>query len=106
MGLHPTKLEEMARLAVILRIAIAKHYVAAGTNSPSTTNEKRMTKAQRNFLKREQFQPEHNSPKHHVEVGANSLHRIPESYIPVNRGSRYAPPQRIPPGVRRGVGEG
>ena len=24
------------------------------------------------------------------------LHRIPESYIPVNRGSRYAPPQRIP----------
>ena len=26
----------------------------------------------------------------------NSLHRIPESYIPVNRGSQYAPPQRIP----------
>ena len=26
----------------------------------------------------------------------SDLHRIPESYIPVNRGSQSAPPQRIP----------
>ena len=64
----------------------------------STNNEKRKIYVQRDFLKREQSKPEHNSPKHHVEVGINSLHRIPESYIPVHRGSRYAPPQRIPPG--------
>ena len=35
MGLHPTKLEEMARSAQILRKTIAKHYVAAGTNDLS-----------------------------------------------------------------------
>ena len=65
-----------------------------------------MTKAQRDFLKRERFQPEHKAPKRHIEVVMSDLHRIPVSYIPVNRGSRYAPPQRIPKGVRRGVGEG
>ena len=54
--------------------------------------------AQRNFLKREQSKTEHKAPKHHVEVEANSLHRIQAIYIPVNRGSRYAPPQRIPQG--------
>ena len=106
MGLHHTKLEEMARSAVIQQKTIAKHHVAAGTNSPSTTNEKRKTYAGRDFLKCEQFQPEHKAPNRYIEVGMNSLHRIPESYIPVNRGSRYAPPQRIPKGVRRGVGEG
>ena len=46
MGLHPTKLEEKARSAVILRISIAKPTVAAGTNSLSTTNEKRAIQAQ------------------------------------------------------------
>ena len=35
MGLHHTKLEEMARSAVILRIFTAKRYVAAGTYSLS-----------------------------------------------------------------------
>ena len=40
------------------------------------------------------------------EVGMSDLHRIQADYIPVHRGSRYAPPQRIPKGVRRGVGEG
>ena len=65
-----------------------------------------MTIAQRNLLKREQSKPEHKAPKRYIEVGMSDLHRIPESYIPVNRGSRYAPPQRIPKGVRRGVGEG
>ena len=72
----------------------------------STNNEKRKTYAQRNLLKRKRPKPEHKAPKHHVEVGMKNLHRIPESHIPVNRGSRYAPPQRIPKGVRRGVGEG
>ena len=84
----------------------AKPHVAAGTNSPSTTNEKRMTIAQRNLLKREQSKPEHKAPKPNSELGMNSLHRNTADYIPVNRGSRYAPPQRIPKGVRRGVGEG
>ena len=84
MDLHRAKLEEMARLAVILRISIAKRHVAAGTNSLSTTNEKRKTKAQRNLLKRERFQPEHTAPKHHVEVEMSDLHRNTDTYIPVN----------------------
>ena len=67
-------------------------------NSPSTTNEKRKPKAQRDFLKREQSKPEHKAPKHYVEVATNSLHRKQATYIPVNRGSQNAPPQRISPG--------
>ena len=73
-----------------------KRHVAAGMNSLSTTNEKRMTKAQRNLLKRKRSKPEHKAPKHHVEVGIKNLHRIQATYIPVNRGSQYVPPQRIP----------
>ena len=61
-----------------------------------SNNEKRKTYAQRNLLKREQSKPEHQASKHHVEVGTNSLHRNTATYIPINRGSRYAPPQRIP----------
>ena len=83
----------MARSAVILRISIAKRHVDAGTYSPSTTNEKRMTKAQRNLLKREQSQPEHQAPERYVEVATNSLHRIQAAYIPVHRGSLH-PPRR------------
>ena len=85
---------------------MAKRHVTAGTYSPSTTNEKRKTYAQRDFLKCEQFQPEHKAPKHHIEVGMIDLHLNTATYIPVNRGSSHAPPQRILPGVRRGVGEG
>ena len=81
MGLHYTKLEEMARSAVILRISTAKPHVAAGTSSPSTTNEKRKPKAQRDFLKRKRPQPEHKAPKRYVEVGIIDLHRIPYTYI-------------------------
>ena len=91
MGLHHTILEEMARSAVILRISIEKHNVAAGTNSPSTTNEKRAIQAQRNPLKREQSKPEHKATNRYVEVGTNSLHRIQADYIPVNRGSLHFP---------------
>ena len=71
-----------------------------------SNNEKRMTKAQRDFLKRKRSQPEHNSPKRYIEVAMSDPYRIQATYIPVNRGSQYAPPQRIPKGVRRGVGEG
>ena len=77
---------------------MAKPHVAAGINSPSTNNEKRTIQAQRDFLKREQSKPEHKAPKRYIEVGTNSLHRKQADYIPVNRGSRYAPPQRITPG--------
>ena len=98
MGLHHTILEEMSRSAVIQQKTIAKRHVAAGTNSLSTNNEKRKTYAQRNLLKREQSKTEHKAPKRHVEVGANSLHRKQATYIPVNRGSQNAPPQRISPG--------
>ena len=77
---------------------MSKPTIAAGTNSLSTTNEKRTTPAYRDFLKRERFQPEHKATKHHIEVGMNSLHRMPATYIPVNRGSQNAPPQRTPPG--------
>ena len=75
---------------------MSKPTVAAGTNSLSTTNEKRKPKAQRDFLKREQSKPEHKATKRHVEVGTNSLHRKQADYIPVSRGSSHAPPQRIP----------
>ena len=91
----------MSRSAVILRISIAKRHVDAGTYSPSTTNEKRKTYAQRDFLKCEQFQPEHQAPKRYIEVGMIDLHRIPESYIPVNRGSLHFPAAADNPGWMR-----
>ena len=78
MGLHYTKLEEMARSAVIQKTKLQSY-----PNSvffPSN-NEKRTTYAHRDFLKRERFQPEHKAPKHHVEVAMIDLHRIPESNI-------------------------
>ena len=85
----------MARSAVIQKTKLPSY-----PNSvffPSN-NKKRKTYAKRDFLKRKRSKPEHKATKHHVEVGMNSLHRIPESYIPVNRGSQNAPPQRIPRG--------
>ena len=54
--------------------------------------------AQRDFLKRKRPQPEHKAPKRYVEVAMIDLHRIQAAYIPVNRGSSNAPPQRIPKG--------
>ncbi|MDD7772802.1 MAG: hypothetical protein PT954_00025, partial [Eubacteriales bacterium] len=101
MGLHPTKLEKMARSAVILRISITKRHVAAGTNSLSTTNEKRTTKAQRNLLKREQSKPEHKAAKRNIEVGMIDLHRIQAAYISVNRGSLHFPAAADTPGWMR-----
>ena len=97
MGLHPTKLEEMARSAVIQKTKLPSY-----PNSvffPSN-NEKRTPQAQRNLLKRERFQPEHKAPIHHVEVGISDLHRNTAAYIPVHRGSQNAPPQRIPRGEK------
>ena len=109
MGLHPTKLEEMARSAVIQQKTISKHHVAVGTNSLSTTNEKRTTNAQRNFLKRKRSKPEHKAPKHHVEVGMSDLHRTQADYISVNRGSLHFPaaadPQRGQERCWRGIGD-
>ena len=87
----------MARSAVILRISIAKRHVAAGTNSPSTTNEKRKTYAGRYFLKCEQFQPEHQAPKRYIEVGINDStgYKLP---ISLSTAAAYIfPPQRISP---------
>ena len=95
MGLHPTKLEEMARSAVIKKTRLPSH-----PNSvffPSN-NEKRKIYVQRNLLKRERYKPEHQAPKHHVKVVMIDLHRNTAAYIPVNRGSSNAPPQRIPQG--------
>ena len=83
----------MSRSAVIQKTKLQSH-----PNSvffPSN-NEKRKIYAHRDFLKRERSKPEHKAPKRYIEVGTNSLHRIQATYISVNRGSRYAPPQRIP----------
>ena len=66
-----------------------------------STNEKRKTYAQRNLLKRERSQPEHKATKHHIEVGISDLHRIPESYIPVNPRQPTFPRRSGFPGVRR-----
>ena len=98
MGLHPTKLEEMARSAVILRISMAKRHVAAGINSLSTTNEKRTIQAQRDFLKREQSKPEHKAPKRYIEVGTNSLHLNTANYIPVSPRQPKCPAAADSPG--------
>ena len=65
-----------------------------------------MIQAYRNLLKREQSKPEHIASKRYIEVAMIDLHLNTAYYIPVNRGSQNAPPQRIPKGVRRGVGEG
>ena len=54
--------------------------------------------AQRDFLKRKRFQPEHKAPKRHVEVGISDSTGIQLPKLPQARGSRYAPPQRIPQG--------
>ena len=75
---------------------MAKPTAVAGTNDLPPIMKNERLNAQRDFLKRKRYQPEHNSPKRHVEVGTNSLHRIQESYIGINRGSQNAPPQRIP----------
>ena len=101
MGLHPTKLEEIARSAVILRISMAKPHVAAGINSPSTNNEKRTIQAQRDFLKREQSKPEHKALNRYVEVAISDMHRIQADYIPVNRGSLHFPAAADNPGWMR-----
>ena len=93
---YPPKETIQSRSAQILRKKKQKRHVAAGINSPSTTNEKRTIQAQRDFLKREQSKPEHKAPNRYVEVVMIDLHRKQADYIPVSRGSRYAPPQRTP----------
>ena len=98
MGLQPTKLEEMARSAVIQKTKLPSH-----PNSVffSSNNEKRMTKAQRDFLKREQSKPEHKAPKRYIEVGMNSLHRIQVAYIPISPRQPTFPRRSGFSGVRR-----
>ena len=89
----------MARSAVIQQKTIAIPHVAAGTNSPS--HHQRATKAQRDFLKCEQFQPEHKATKHHVEVAINSLHRIQVAYIPISPRQQSCPAAADTPGWMR-----
>ena len=110
MGLHHTKLEEMARSAVIPTIDNGKIKRSRRHEQPippPMKNER--PNAQRDFLKRKRSKPEHQAPKHHVEVGIKNLHRIQAAYIPVNRGSQSAPPQRITPRGQercwRGIGD-
>ena len=86
----------MARSAVILRISMAKPTAVAGTNDLPPIMKNERLNAQRDFLKRKRPQPEHKAPKRYVEVATNSLHRKQADYIPVSRGSQYAPPQRTP----------
>ncbi|MDY3942440.1 MAG: hypothetical protein SOZ09_10725, partial [Eubacteriales bacterium] len=54
--------------------------------------------AYRDFLKREQPKPEHKAPKRYVEVASNDSTGIQLPKLLQDRGSRYAPPQRITPG--------
>ena len=87
MGLHPTKLEEMARVS--LRNTLRGNQKTKLPRYPnsvffSTNNETRKIYVQRDFLKREQSKPEHNAPKRYVEVGMIDLHRIPDSNIVPN----------------------
>ena len=57
-----------------------------------------MTKAQRDFLKREQSKPEHKAPKRYIEVGMNSLHRIQAAYIPISPRQPKCPAAADTPG--------
>ena len=78
----------MARSAVIKKTKLPSQ-----TNSvffPSN-NEKRKIYVQRDFLKREQSKPEHQAPNRYVEVGTNSLHRIPDSNIVPNPRQQICP---------------
>ena len=77
---------------------MSKPRVAAGTNSPSTTNEKRTIQAQQNLLKREQSKPEHKAPKRYIEVGMIDLHRIQAAYIPVSPRQPKCPAAADSPG--------
>ena len=102
--LHPTTLVKWACIQrnwynVASAVIQKRNYEAFLTASfflPIMKNER--PNAQRNLLKREQSKPEHKAPNRYVEVATNSLHRIQAAYIPVNRGSQNAPPQRIPKG--------
>ena len=71
-------------------------HVAAGTNSPSTTNEKRTIQCPTKSTETRTIQSRTQTAKQHPELGMSDLHRIQATYIPVNRGSSNAPPQRIP----------
>ena len=97
MGLHYTKLEEMARSAVIHKTGLPSH-----PNSVffSTNNEKRKTYAQRNLLKREQSKPEHKAPKHYVEVGIGDSTGI-QLPISLSTAAAKVPRRSGSPGVRR-----
>ena len=66
-----------------------------------STNEKRMTYAQRNLLKRERSQPEHKATKHHIEVGISELHLNTATYIPVSPRQPTFPRRSGFLGVRR-----
>ena len=102
MGLHHTKLEEMARSAVIPTIDHSKPYRSRRHEQsipPPMKNER--PNAQRDFLKREQSKPEHKAPKRYIEVGMIDLHRIPESYIPVSPRQQICPAAADSPGWMR-----
>ena len=81
MDLHPTKLEQFSRSAVIQKTCV-KDTQTASFFHPIMKNVR--YNAQQNLLKREQSKPEHKAPKHHVEVAIKSPHRTPESYIAPN----------------------
>ena len=57
-----------------------------------------MTKAQRDFLKREQSQPEHTAPKRYIEVGMSDLHLNTDTYIAPSPRQQICPAAADPPG--------
>ena len=76
MDLHPTKLEQFSRSAVIQKTCV-KDTQTASFFHPIMKNVR--YNAQQNLLKREQSKPEHKAPNPHVEVAMIVLHRTPES---------------------------
>ena len=108
MGLHPTKLVQCRVSAYAIHCVVIPT-IEHGKTPRSRRNEQSIPppmknerpNAQRNLLKREQSKPEHNSPKHHVEVGMSDLHRIPESYIAPNPRQPTFPRRSGSPGWMR-----
>ena len=78
------KQSTQSRSAVILRISIAKHHVAAGTNSPSPPIMKNVRPKPNNPTETRTIIARTQIAAQHSELAMSDLHRIPESYIPVS----------------------
>ena len=101
MGLHPTKLEEMARSAVIPTIDHNKTYRSRRHEQSFPPIMKNERYPPNNPTETRAIQARTQKAAQHSELGISDLHRNTTDYIPVNRGSLHFPAAADLPGVRR-----